>query len=88
MFCKIICYTNVRVKWWNDIIRLSIFKEDSIDKLDIVLLGETLTGYTSYEFGIKNSACYVVKDIKKSSVLPELLVTAAGFEPATFRAEI
>ncbi len=71
-FAKVIVWRNDRADKWNDIIRKVVWP----DAEDIVVVGETLTGYTGVENQagkneVENSRDYKIKEVKRIEVLKE-----------------
>ena len=70
-YCKVLCWTNKRVSFWNNAIRATIIDKrrkslppEEILHDSIILPNELLLGYSTYSGGIVNSGEYRVKDIK------------------------
>ena len=66
-FAKVIVWRNDRADKWNDIIRKVVWPNAE----DIVVVGETLTGYTGVENEVENSRDYKIKEVKRIEVLKE-----------------
>jgi hypothetical protein len=71
-FAKVIVWRNNRVDKWNDMIRKVVWP----DAEDIVVVGETLTGYTGVETQagkneVENSRDYKIKEVKRIEKLKE-----------------
>lgn len=74
-FCKLLCWTNKKVKFWNTQIRRTMVNqrkkslppEETIHD-EIVMNGELLMGYQNYIDGLMNSSEYVVTDIEYEEV--------------------
>ena len=66
-FAKVIVWRNDRADKWNDIIRKVVWPNAE----DIVVVGETLTGYTGGKNEVENSRDYKIKEVKRIEVLKE-----------------
>lgn len=70
-YCKILCWTNDKVKYWNNAIRKSLMfkRKKELDPLETVndeflMPGEILMGYNSFKDSITNAAEYKVLEIE------------------------